>query len=334
MNYVSFGDMAQAFQLRRHDQQLKTAMTSLTREVMTGIRSDLGAAVSGDFTALAKIDQSRSTLAAYRTAAVEADLHAGTMQRAVETIRSLASGSSVPLLSAAATGTATMIDASVADAATKFSTLVATLNTNAAGRYAFSGAAIDTAPLPDPQAILSALSTELVGAADPADALARIADWFAQPTGFAATVYQGSASQTVFRLGEGDSLRLDVTATDPRLLSAMQGFATAALLDGGLFAGDLPARSTMTAAAGEQIAAADFALTDLAAEIGTIEARIAVTTTRNDAESAALDLARASLIGADPYESATALEAVRSQIETLYTLTSRLSALSMTEYMR
>ena len=46
------------------------------------------------------------------------------------------------------------------------------------------------------------------------------------------------------------------------------------------------------------------------------------------AEGSALQIARNDLIGADPYETATELEAVYGQIETLYTVTARIAQLS------
>lgn len=334
MNYLSIGDMAQAYQMRRHNLELKTTLSSLTSEVTTGVKSDLGDAVSGDFTALAGIDRSLTALSAYKTATTEAELSASTMQRALGTITDLDSGIGVALVSAGTTGTATIMDATLSDAATRFSTLISTLNINVTGRYLFSGAASDTPPLPAPDTILTALRSELVGATDAADVIARIDSWFDDPAGFEATIYSGAAAQSEFRIANRESISIEITANDPQLRDTLKGYATAALLKGGLFAGDLSARSTLSTVAGERIVQGDQNLAVLSADLGTVEAKIADAATRNDAERSALELARSELIAADPYESASALEAVRTQLETLYTLTARLSSLSMTDFMR
>ena len=334
MNYLSVGDMAQSFQMRQHNLQLKTAMTTLTEEVISGIKQDLGAAVSGDFISLAGIDRSLTMLESYDIATTEADLIAGTMQQSLQTLRSLNDGIGVALLSAATTATKPMIDATVNDAATRFDTLISTLNTNVAGRYLFSGAATDTRPLPGADVILAALSSELSGVTDASDAITRIDNWFDDPAGFAATQYQGDASRSQIRIAEGEVTRIEITAIDPALRDAMKGFAMAALLAEDLFSGDLEARSSLVTAAGERVNQGDDTLAGLAANLGTVEARIADAKVRNGAERSALEIARTELIGADPYESASALEAVRTQLETLYTLTSRLSSLSMTDYLR
>lgn len=58
MHYLSVGDLAQAYQMRRHNAALQTHLARLTEEMTTGVRSDLAEAVSGDFRALAGLDRS------------------------------------------------------------------------------------------------------------------------------------------------------------------------------------------------------------------------------------------------------------------------------------
>ncbi len=46
-----------------------------------------------------------------------------------------------------------------------------------------------------------------------------------------------------------------------------------------------------------------------------------------------MEIARTELIGADPYDTATEMEAVQGQLETLYTVTARLSRLSLADFL-
>ncbi len=41
MNYISTGDMAQIYQMRRHNVQIKEHMNRLTQEMTTGVKADL-----------------------------------------------------------------------------------------------------------------------------------------------------------------------------------------------------------------------------------------------------------------------------------------------------
>ena len=64
------------------------------------------------------------------------------------------------------------------------------------------------------------------------------------------------------------------------------------------------------------------------------EARVEDAAARLSARGTALEIARNDMSAADPYETATKLQNVQLQLETHYTLTARLSRLSLTEYLR
>ena len=89
MNYVSVGDMAQSYMLRKHNVQLKQTMNTLTEEVVSGIRSDIGAAVKGDFTSLSAVQRSIGILTSYNQANTEATVFLGSMQSALDVVQTL-----------------------------------------------------------------------------------------------------------------------------------------------------------------------------------------------------------------------------------------------------
>lgn len=135
------------------------------------------------------------------------------------------------------------------------------------------------------------------------------------------------------RIAEGESVSVDLTASDQVIRDVLKGFALAALVGEGRVPDSVPLRAQLTNEAGERIMTVDANLTQARTSIGTAEGLIAEAQTRNSTELSSLTVARTKLIEADPYESATALEAVQTQIETLYTLTSRLSSLTLTDYL-
>lgn len=338
MKYVSVGDMSQTYLMRRHNVQLKQTMTRLSDELVTGVQKDLGTAVGGDFTALAAIDRSLARNAAFKQVAAETDLLAGTQQETLETLQSHASALGATLVSAVSSASPSMIDAGVQDAAQRFSAIVSALNVNVAGRYAFSGTSTDTAPLTDPEAILTALGVAISGLTQPDDIVNAVEAWFDAPygsPGYLDDAYQGSATALApVQLSETDQTQVTLTAADPTVRNLLKGFALASLIAEGQVPDVLTTRSALTQAAGERILTSDAELSVLRSELGTVESIILESQTRNAAQKTALELAKGELIGVDAYETATALEAVQSQLETLYTLTSRLSQLSLTDYLR
>ncbi|WP_415183714.1 flagellin [Phaeovulum sp.] len=337
MNYKSIGDMAQTFQMQRHNLQLKTHLSRLTEELTTGVQKDLGVAVRGDFTALAGIERSLTVLNSYAFTTAEASQLADSMQGVLGTMQSLMADTGPMLLSSATSTSPTMVATSTADAKQKFESMIMALNTNTAGRYAFSGTATDMRPLAAPEDILAKLHTTISGASTASDALEAIDMWFDAPTGSGGFVDQaytgGTTALSAFRISESETAQLPINATDPNIRDAIRGLAIAALVSDGALAGNDTERAHLTRAAGEHVFAAGNKLVATQAAIGATQAQIGQVSTRNTAEASALTLARSGMIAADPYDTATALEAVQTQLETLYTLTARLSRLSLTDYL-
>lgn len=332
----AYGDLAQNYLLKRHDTALKTGIARLTQELTGGTRQDIGAAVRGDYRTLAGIERTITQLTAMNTAASEAALRASATQSVLGTLKDLASGNAVTLMTAVSSANPAMIDAATSDSRERLFSAVSALNTDIAGRHLLSGTRSDVPPLTSGEAILTALQGAVAGAATVSDALSAIDDWFDAPQGgggFLDQAYRGSDTAVgyapVLQTGMNDGL----TAADPAIRAALRGLAVAALVSEGLFSGDAAARASLAQAAGERLIASSDGLTALQGKTGAAEAAIAALSTRNAAEISGLELARAGIVAADPYETATELEAAQTRLETLYTITARLSRLSFADYM-
>lgn len=336
MNYLSVGDMALQFRLRQHNVSLKQEMNVLSEELMTGTHHDVGEALRGDMSALASINKQLRVLEAYDTATAEAATLTGAMQSSLETIQGLTGEIGVSLLSAATTTNSIIIGATAKDAAAKFQTLVATLNTNVAGRYVFSGAASDTRPLAAADDILTELQTLIAGETTASGVVAAVDAWFAAPKGtggYLDAAYSGSMTPLgPILTSDGESTDITASAASPEIRQTLKGFALSALIVDGLFANDLTEQANLARASGETIVGAQTSLADLRADLGTSEALIEDAKTRNAAETHSLELARLSMIGVDEFDTASALTALQTQLETLYTLTARMTDLSLVDY--
>lgn len=337
MTYISIGDMARSFQLRRHNVELQKHLATLTEELTTGVRSDIAETVSGDFKALAGIEHSLKLLDSYRTATSEAALFAESLQSVLGTVQDLAGEIAPALLSAGTLGSAQLVDTTTRDARQKFDSVVAALNTQLADRFLLSGAATDQRPLSAPQDILDALVLATAGQATAAGVISAVQTWFAAPPGgggFSDMIYGGAGTPSRVAIGPNETATLDVTALDPTLVDTLEGMALAALVAEGVLPGDDPGRALLSRTAGGVLLASNTDLSSLRARVGTVEAQIADSAERNAAQSTALGIARTGIIAADPYETASGLEAVQTQLETLYAITSRLSRLSLADFLR
>lgn len=334
MALVSLGDMAQSFLLRSQNARLKAGLQHHGQELSTGRVQDVGRHLAGDFGPLAGLGRSLARLDAFKIATTETGLLGTAMQSALAAIGDQASTLAPTLLATAQGGLPAHFDAIGAEARSRFGTALSRLNTQVGDRSLFAGIKTGGPAVADAATILAELKTAAAGALTAADVAQAVSDWFDAPGGFGTIGYLGSPDPLdPVIIGEGETAELDITAADPAVRETLKGLAMAALLGEGVLAGNPAARGALATRAGEQLIGAQTDWTALQARLGLAQENIASAETRNNAESAALQIARADLLAADPYEAATALQATQTQLETLYAITARLSRLHLTEYL-
>lgn len=332
----SIGDMAQHFFLQRQLYQLKSDMNTLAQELSSGRSSDISAKLGGDFSALSGIDHTLAQLGAFQRSNDEAALFTQSVQAALGAVQSLAGSTAPALLSAADTGFENHLGPAVHDARSKFDEAVAVLNREVAGRSLFAGAATDARPLVDASAMLADIQAAIALETTAAGVRSVVNTWFDDPGGgFETMAYLGATTNLApFQTGREETAQLDVRADDDSVRTTLKGFALAALVAEGALAASSAERSQLVRQAGEVLFAGEGAILAQRAELGIIEERIERAAVANGIEITGLTLTRAEIVEADPFETATALEAAQTQLETLYTLTARLSRLNLTDFLR
>lgn len=187
--------------------------------------------------------------------------------------------------------------------------------------------------MPNAGTLLTALETAIAGLAAVDDISNGIDDWFNGTAGYEA-LYTGGQGRAGLTVAPGETASLPFTALDPAIRTTLAGLAKAALLDRGLLTGDHASRSALALRAGETLFSSSEARTVLAGRIGTVEQQLFQAQSRNSAEKSALALTRNSLTEADPYEATVRLKDLESRLDAFYTITARLSQLSLTGYLR
>ena len=330
MKLVSMGDMAQAWAMRRQNVQLNTDMLRLTEELATGETTNITQHLNGDLRYLSDIEHRGKTAQAYETAINAAGGFAGAMQAALEAIQTSTETMATDLL-AGAGGTPNSREALAHSAEQKLEAIVSALNANYGGRSLFAGDATTSAALAPAKEIMAELRLAVAGATTAEDIQTAVQDWFSAPDGFGATGYLGSTENlSPFRLGERDMIHLELRADAPELRNLMADVALAAL---SMDAPTSEVQSALLSRAGTGMLQNQDHLTALRADLGFAEARIEEIGVGIASERVSLSYARDALVGIDEYESATRLENVQFQLEALYTVTARLSGLSLVNYL-
>lgn len=335
MTVVSLGDLAHSFMLRRQNVTLKQDMQRLSTELATGRVADSSARLAGDLGPLYGIDASLARLKGYAAVTAEAGLFAATMQTSLGVIDDMSSDLSGSLLSAASAGNTTnQIDLVGGEARQKLESALSALNTRVGDRSLFAGTHTTSPAVVDAETLLSALGGLLAGATSAADVETAVSNWFAAPAGFASLGYQGGPQLAALSVAPGDDAKLDVTANDPTIRATLKGLAMAALLDRGVLAGQPEGRQDLARRAGLSLLESQTDRATLASRLGMAEAQIDAAQARNANESFALQIARNDLVSADPYETASKLQETEAQLEMIYTITARMTRLSLLDYMR
>lgn len=336
MPVLSIGDLANTFLIRRQTAGIKADLTRLGTELTTGRKQDLGKTLAGDFGPFAAIQRSLSSLAAYKTANSEAAAMLAAAQLALENVQGSAQRLGPTLLTAGNARNVTLISATSQDARQTFSAVVSSFNARVADRTMFAGAAIDRPALASGEKMMADLATAASGETTAAGIIAAVDTWFDTPGGgFETLGYLGSSTDIgPLLIAEGESIEVSLRADDTVFRETLKSFALAGLIAEGALPGNADEQAALMAQAAERMLTNDGDVTNMRARLGAVEARVEDARARNAAEASAYELARAELIGADPYAAATELEAVYAQIETLYTVTARIAGLNFTDYMK
>jgi flagellar hook-associated protein 3 FlgL len=333
MTSISYGDLAHSYLLRRQNVTTKTEMQALQTEVVTGQTRDITARVRGDVVPLMGLDASLSRLEGYQTLAREQLLVTGAMQTALNTIHDLSSNLAEFLIGVSTGVSETRVTAAAATARSNLETVVSALNTRFGDRSIFAGMATSSPALVDADTLLDSAETVVAGLTSATDIDAALTAWFDSPAGFQVAAYTGGAPLAPVTVSAGEEADMNITALDPAIKATLKGLVMASLLDRGLLAGQLSARQNLANSAGVSLMQTNTDRAYLTGRLGEVEAQVESAASRNSAEATSLRIVRNEITTVDGYEVASKLQDTQAQLEKIYTLTARMTRLSLMDYL-
>lgn len=335
MAVSTIGDLAQSFMTQRRTVALRDELNRLTDELSTGRIANIRESLAGNFSYLAEIERDLRTAEGFRVAGVEAEQYASGIQRALERVQTTAQTGAQQLIAITETSTPSNLLQASSAARQQLEAVVAALNTTQGGRALFGGAATDSVPVASADDILDQLEAVIAGQTSPGTIRAAARVWFDDPAGFEAAAYRGSADGiTPFKLTRTETVAVNIRAVDPALKNTVMDLALAAISDRAVLGLDLQTAQDVQREAGLSLFTSQQELVGLRGQVGSAEQRIDVLRTRNESQRISLDMARTDLLAADPFETASRLEMVQFRLEGLYTVTARLSDLSLVNFLR
>jgi flagellar hook-associated protein 3 FlgL len=336
MTMTSIGDLSQYFVSRQHNTMLKERLNTLTQEVSTGKAADMTAHLGADRARLADVDRRLSVIKGYEEGTRDIGQSLATMQvvlNGVETVRARLADQTIKITPASPQSQITNASEGAADS---FRDIVSSLNARFGGSSLFAGTATDQPALADADTMLSALRTALAGAVTATDVTTILDDWFDDPAGgFATNGYLGDSGAPLERgIDPGSSVTITARADGTALRTLLKAAAQAAMAADPALALPNSTTTLLLSDAGVRLMSLADPLTEVRADLGLAEERVETARARHVAGGSAFGIIRNDLTQVDPFAASSALKEVQAQLETHYTLTARLSTLSLAEYLR
>ncbi len=237
------------------------------------------------------------------------------------------------------------------EATTSLSTFIATLNTTAAGEYVFGGVNTDIAPIVDyfatpPAANKQALDAQFLATfgmpqSNPVVSSITASQMQSFLNGSFANLFapgnwtagwSNASSQTIqSRISLSQTQVTSVTANDP----ALQKLAAAYTMVSDLGLGGLstPAYETVVQNAIQYVDDAITGLIQVQASVGVMQKNVATANDQISSQDGLLQTYIGQLEDVDPAEAASKVNDLMTQIESAYSLTSKISQLSLVKYL-
>ncbi len=336
MNNISIGDRAKTFLIQMQNARLKATANRLGLEISTGQTADISGRLSGDFSMLSGIEASLRVLKSYKSAGNEAAVFAKGMQISLGVVQEQTTDAVSKLLLIGDNASQTQIGNTATDISKKFQSVVSAFNTQIGGRSLFAGVATDGPAIAAADSMMNDLKLAVAGQTTAAGVKSVVSTWFDTPSGgYETSGYLGATTPlSPVSIGKNRTADLDVTALDPVIRETLKGLALGALVAEGVLDGNLAEQGALLQEAGGTLVSVGARQTGLRAKIGAAEAQIDSVLAQNTSEVSALELTRSELLSVDPYDTATSLKAVQTQLEVLYSITARMSRLSLVDFLR
>lgn len=332
----SIGDLSRSITLRNANFNTKSALITHSYEAATGIKSDIPAALKGYTANLGHIEARLTALDAYKQAGQEMAGMTSAMQLALEGLQSKAQQLGSNLILAASHPSVETMTSATEQAQNHLNDAILKINTQIGGRHLFSGTENNKAPLAPVSDLMDAIRGLLVATTTPQEAVDAIKGFFDAPDGgggFVDQMYKGGRNPVGAAISPSHNIEIEANALSPAIREVLKGLTLMTFAREAPFAEDIQAQALLAGAAGQILINAENAMALFRADLGTSEAAIEIAQSRNAAEAATLQLSRNDLISVDKYEAISAVAEAEARMEAIYSLTARLSRMSLAAYL-
>lgn len=305
---------------------LRQNVTTTAVEATTGRYADLTSHLSGRIGTAMLSQKAVDDIAFQREQLDLRESRLAVAQRSMSLIHERVLGIDTDMYGALSTGNELTQSLVAQDAEAALGNVFSNLNVRFGERFLFAGDQTSTQPLSSPDDLLADIRNLANTAIDSADFAASLDVYFNSPTGgWQTNILQGSPTSS-----DSDA----VTANDPAFVELISGLALMALSDPQNSPALFRADPDIALSGAQRLSNGLTALTNVRADRGVIEEQIEAEKKSLDIEETIFTTALNSLSARDQYEAASTLTQLEATLEASYLLTSRLSSLTLLNFLR
>ena len=328
--------------------QAQNQMTKATMEATTGVYADIGVSLGGN--AARSVDFSREVdrIASIKSSNSLVNARMESSQLGLSKMKDVGDGLVSKLTALQGSHDPGSVTVAIQSATSALSTMMDTANTMVNGEYLFSGINTDVQPLTDKTtatsaAIVTQLNTyatglgkavsDLTGAemstfiTTTVEPMFSETAWTDPTTGWS----QASSQNMTSRISNSEVIESSTNANS----EGMRYFALASVMTSALLGQNLSsdAMSTVSKQAISYTTKATSGLVTQASQLGLSQERVKKSNDALDAQSNIIKNKLVDLQGVDPYEASTLVKTLETQLETAYTIVSKIQQLSLVNYL-
>ena len=345
-SFVSSSAMQNVLKLTISQSQSK--LQSASTEATTGTYSDIGTALGAGAAKSLNFTSAINQAASFQTSNSVVALRMDASQTALSNLKDAGDSLVSNLTALQASQDTTSIAVALQTASSTVSQLISTANTAVNGEFLFGGTNLDSQPLTDQTStvsdtIVTALSdyatglgkdvNELTGEeigtfiTDTVEPMFSESAWTDSADGWSTA----SSTDMTSRISGSETITSSTNANS----EGMRYLALASVVVSSLFGQDLAsdAQSTVASQAIAYAAQATAGIVTQQSELGLSQERVEKANDALDAQSTLLQGKLVDLQGVDVYEASTLVNQLQTQLETAYTLVSKLQGLSLVNYL-
>lgn len=332
----SFPDLLSFQRNTRMTGQIKARLELVSGEAVTGRRSDVTEAANGDVGGLHLMQKALDDIEQDGRINSITGSRLGLMRTSLTSVREAIGDLSAEGFIATYTDNEFNISTLATQADVRLRSAMSLLNISHGTRKLFAGDATDQTALVETDTLLTDVRAIMTATSDPADVQIALDTYFNDPTGgFYTNIYKGGdANVAPSFLADGTKVEFGIRADNQALRDTLRGLAVMAVAQGSGHPTTSAEFKNIFIQGTESLSKGTSNIIKLESQIGIHENLIETMNSQQADERLSLSIAVNSITGRDQYDAATELKQLEAQLEASYLLTSRLSNLNLTNFLR